>query len=99
MAKVDAQTIQNLTKLSRIECSEAEKAKLTKDLGSIIAYFDLLEELDTHDVKPCDHVIEGVSNVTREDIVGETLPRKVFLDNAPDQVGGMVRVPPVMKPS
>jgi aspartyl-tRNA(Asn)/glutamyl-tRNA(Gln) amidotransferase subunit C len=33
----------------------------------------------------------------REDKVGETLPRELFLANAPSHVGGLIRVPPVIK--
>ena len=97
MAKIDRKTIQNLTKLCRIECTEAEQESLTQDLQNILQYIELLQELDTENVKPCDHVLEGIVNVTREDAVGETLPREAFLANAPSQVGGMIRVPTVIK--
>jgi Asp-tRNA(Asn)/Glu-tRNA(Gln) amidotransferase C subunit len=33
----------------------------------------------------------------REDEIKDLLPRDQFLAGAPDQIGGMVRVPPVMK--
>ena len=40
-----------------------------------------------------------MANVTREDVVGELLNREAFLANAPSHVGGMIRVPPVIKQS
>lgn len=97
MSKLNKDTIKMLTQLSRIECTEEEQDALLKDLESILSYIDLLNELETADVPPCNHVLEGMSNVTREDVVGETLPRDVFLANAPSHIGGMIRVPPVFK--
>ena len=97
MAHLDKNMIQYLTQLSRIECTEEEQTALLKDLENILQYIDLLDEVDTENVAPCNHVLEEVTNVMREDEVGETLPRKVFLENAPAQIGGMIRVPPVIK--
>jgi len=99
MAHLDKKTIQNLTKLSRIDCSEEEQEALLIDLAKIVAYIDLLDEINTDNVPVCNQVLEGSSNVTREDTIGSTMPRDVFLANAPSQVGGMIRVPPVMKQS
>lgn len=97
MANLDQQTIQYLIQLSRIECTEEEQASLLKDLENILAYIEQLQELDTENVAPCSYVLESIGNVFREDQVGETMPRDVFLANAPSQVGGMIRVPPVLK--
>lgn len=90
-------TIKYLTELSRIDCSPDEQEAILKDLQSILEYFQQLNELDTTGVPPCNMVLEEIQNVMREDQAGETLPREVFLGNAPSQVGGLVRVPPVMK--
>lgn len=97
MAELDKKTIKALTRLSRIQCTEEEEDAILDDLKKILSYIDQLNELDTRDVKPCNHVLEGIVNVWREDEVGKTLPREVFLSNAPSQVGGLVKVPPVIK--
>jgi aspartyl-tRNA(Asn)/glutamyl-tRNA(Gln) amidotransferase subunit C len=94
---LDKKTIKTLVTLSRIDCTEAEQDDLLDNLQKILSYIDLLDEIDTTDVAPCNQVIAGTCNVMREDVVGETLPRDVFLENAPSQIGGMIRVPPVMK--
>lgn len=97
MADLDKETLKKLTQLSRIECTEEEQEGLLEDLKKILKYVDQLSELDVTDVKPTNHILEDMVNVLREDEVGETLPRDVFLGNAPSQVGGMVKVPPVIK--
>ena len=97
MSEPTEQTIQTLTQLCRIHCTEEEQHLLLKDLKNILQYIDLLNELDTSDVTPCNHVLAFTESVTREDVIGEVLPRDRFLANAPDKVGGLIRVPPVIK--
>lgn len=99
MSKLTKETVKNLIKLSRIDCTEQEQEALLRDLEKILALFEQLQAIDTKDVPPCNQVIEGMANVMREDIVGEVMPRETFLANAPSQIGGMIRVPPVMKSS
>lgn len=97
MTDLNKQTIHNLIGLCRINCSAEEQESLLLDLKKILDYFEQLQEIDTQHVPPCYHVLEGVCNVMREDVVGETLSRDLFLANAPSQIGGMIRVPPVIK--
>ena len=86
-----------LTKLCRIECSEAEKEKLFANISKILSYIDQLSELDTENTPPCNHTRDSIANVMREDVVGPTLSREEFLSNAPSHIGGMIRVPPILK--
>lgn len=99
MSKLNQEMIKSLISLSRIECTEEEQLRLHQDLEKILSYVELLKEIDTSNVTPCNHVLEGIANVMREDVVGETMPRETFLANAPAQIGGMIRVPPVIKTS
>lgn len=99
MVKLDKESVKKLTKLSRIRCTEEEETKLLADLQNILTYVQQLESIDTTGVAACNHVLAEVYNVMRDDVVGEPLPRDVFLANAPDKVGGFVRVPPVLKSS
>jgi aspartyl-tRNA(Asn)/glutamyl-tRNA(Gln) amidotransferase subunit C len=97
MSHFDEKSLLALTKLCRIECSEEERKKLLTNIESIVAYFDELQKIDTEGVPPCNHVLETAKNVMREDEAGETLDREIFLKNSPSHVGGMIRVPPVIK--
>lgn len=91
--------IEYLTKLCRIECSLSEQASLKKDLTNILGYIQSLNEVDTSNVKPCIHVLESVHNIMRDDIIGSTMSREAFLENAPQSISGMIRVPLVLKNS
>lgn len=95
MDQLNKNTIENLTKLSRIACSEEEQEALLKDLRKILTYVEQLQEVDTSHVAPCNHVLSDIVNVEREDVVGNILARKDFLDNT-QQVGGLVKIPPVI---
>lgn len=97
MTHLDKNTIRSLSKLSRIRCTEEEEEAILKDLKKILSYIDQLNEIDTENVAPCNHVIPEMVNVFRPDEVGEIMPRSTFLDNAPSQIGGLIRTPPVIK--
>jgi aspartyl-tRNA(Asn)/glutamyl-tRNA(Gln) amidotransferase subunit C len=99
MAKLDKKTIKTLTQLSRIDCSEDEQEALLNDLKEILHYAELLNEIDTTHIPPCNNVLDDLANVMREDTLGNLMPREVFLANAPSHVGGMIRVPLVIKQS
>jgi aspartyl-tRNA(Asn)/glutamyl-tRNA(Gln) amidotransferase subunit C len=97
MSHLDKKTIQHLTKLCRIDCSEEEQEALLRDLENILNFVDQLQEINTEEIPPSDHVLEEIFNVMREDNVGQPMPREIFLSIAPSHVGGMIRVPPVFK--
>lgn len=97
MADINKETIKTLVSLSRISCSDEEITDLQANLQKILTYIEQLNELDTENVPPCQQVISGACNVMRDDVVGETLSREIFLEDAPSQIGGMIRIPPVFK--
>lgn len=99
MATLDKNTIKTLTNLSRIRCTEEEEDALLKDLQDIVAYIEKLEEISTDNVPPCNHVLPGMCNVSREDVAKESSSRELILENAPAKIGGLFRVPPVIKQS
>lgn len=96
MSHIDQKTVKKLTRLSRISCTQDEETSILQDLEKILSYIDLLQEVDTKGVDPCFHVLEDIVNVMREDRVGETLAKELFLVNAPDQIDGLIRVPQII---
>lgn len=98
MTTLDKSTVKYLAELSRIAVSPDEEEALLKDLKKILGYIEQLNEVDTSSIEPCTYVTKALSQTPlAEDIVQETLPRETFLKGAPQQIGGMVRVPPVLK--
>lgn len=97
MEEFDEKEVERLAKLCRIACTEEEKKALHLHIAGVLKYMGQLKEVDTEGVEPCCRVQETQTNEMRCDEVGELLPREQFLENAPAHVGGMVRVPPVIK--
>lgn len=101
MAKMlDDETIEYVGILAKLELSAAEKEQAREDMGSMLDYFDKMNELDTSGVEPMSHVLP-VQNVFREDVVAgtqeseETLrhAQECTLSNAPRQQDNMFVVP------
>jgi aspartyl-tRNA(Asn)/glutamyl-tRNA(Gln) amidotransferase subunit C len=71
--------------LARLELDPETKVKLQKDMEGILAYIEQLEELDVSGIEPTAHAAL-LTNVIREDVAGESFPRKTMLANAPAEV-------------
>ncbi len=65
---ISREDVLHVSKLARLELSEAEVEKFTVQLGDILEYISKLDELDTQNVPPTAHVLE-ITNVFREDKV------------------------------
>ena len=96
MKKVTKETIEHIADLARLNISEAEKGKITLEMEKIISYVDMLNELDTSDIKPMEHVIP-IRNILREDVVTGSLGREKLMKNAPSQEDGCYKVPRVVE--
>jgi aspartyl-tRNA(Asn)/glutamyl-tRNA(Gln) amidotransferase subunit C len=100
MTHFNRQALEHLKKLCRIELEASEELAIEQSLNRVLGYISQLSEVKTEGVKPCTYVLrEGGKEGLRPDVPGETLSQDKFLSNAPDQIGGMIRVPPVLKGS
>lgn len=89
------EAVQKVSLLARLSLSPAELDTLTAQLGQIVDYMALLNELDTDAVQPMAHAVE-VANVFRDDRVCDSLPREEALANAPHHDGQCYLVPAVL---
>jgi aspartyl-tRNA(Asn)/glutamyl-tRNA(Gln) amidotransferase subunit C len=87
--------VEKVALLARLRLSDQELAQMTEQLGQIVGYIDLLEEVDTDQVEPMAHAVE-VGNVFASDEVAPSLPRAQALANAPHQNGRGYLVPAVL---
>ncbi len=93
---ITRQEVEHVAYLSRLALSEEELQKFAAQLDAILGYVAKLKELDTEGVEPMVHGIEGQERV-RQDVVGESLPRKEALQNAPDTADGCFKVPRIIE--
>lgn len=96
MSEFNKETLRHLESLCRVKCTEEEEEIFVENLKRILDYMEMLKEVHTENVKPLYQVSEDFYLPLRDDIVGDTLDRQVFLSNAPASTAGMVRVPPVI---
>ena len=96
---MDEKEFEKLTKLCRIECSQEEKETLFQNISNVLSHISQLNEIGTQDIAPCNQVLETMTNIMREDEVGPLLSREELLANAPSHIGGMIRVPTIIKTS
>lgn len=93
---VSEKEVRYVADLARLQLDEAEVKNLANDMNNILEYMELLNELDTSNVEPLEHVIELDSRL-RPDVAEEPLSHEDALKNAPDADSDYFRVPKVIE--
>ncbi len=88
--------IRHIAHLARLELTEAEMEKFSKQLGNILAHVEQLKKLDVEGVEPTAFAVP-LSNVLRADEVKPSLPQSEAVKNAPKQRGNLFIVPKVVE--
>ena len=94
--KVDSEALQKIAHLARLEVSPEEETDLLNSLNGVLTWMEQLSEVDTSGVEPLTH-ISAETNMMREDVVGNHLPREQALANAPQHDGQFFEVPKVLE--
>lgn len=92
---ITAAEVEKVALLARLVVPADQLPALTGQLSQIVAYVDLLAEVDTDQVEPMAHAVE-MHNVTRPDTVAQSLSREGALANAPHTNSVGYLVPAVM---
>ena len=94
--KVDSDALRKIAHLARLEVSPEEETDLLNSLNGVLTWMEQLSEVDTSGVEPLTH-ISAETNLLREDVVGNHLPREQALANAPQHDGQFFEVPKVLE--
>ena len=94
-----------VAELANLELTPEERARMLRDLNSILGYIDRLNELDTSAVEPMAQVARtgetpadaAFGRSLREDVPRPSLPREEALRNAPETDGVFFKVPKVIE--
>ncbi len=92
---ISRQDVEKVALLGRLQLTDGELETMTEQLVQIVGYVDQLAEVDTTGIEPMAHAIE-LSNVFKEDVVAESLPREEALANAPHHDDRGYLVPAVL---
>ncbi|MBM3857900.1 MAG: Asp-tRNA(Asn)/Glu-tRNA(Gln) amidotransferase subunit GatC [Verrucomicrobia bacterium] len=84
-----------LARLARLQLTAEEETLFTGQLERVLEHIAKINKLDLSNIEPTAHAI-SVFDVIREDLVGESLPKQVILDQAPHQANGLFVVPKVL---
>jgi aspartyl-tRNA(Asn)/glutamyl-tRNA(Gln) amidotransferase subunit C len=87
--------VEKVSLLARLKLSDEELDRMTRQMGDILGYVDLLSELNTEAVEPMAHALD-LSNAFRDDTVRPSLEREAALANAPRHDGECYLVPAVL---
>lgn len=90
--KLSRAMTEHIAKLSGLTLSEAELDAMTRDLGAVVQYMAVLDELETKGVEPRPHILTD-ANVWRADDCAPSADRERLLENAPAQQDGYIVVP------
>lgn len=91
---INIKDVEHVAKLARLDLTQDEKEKFTKQLGDILKYVEQMNEVDTQGVVPMAHAFDIV-NVMREDKVVYEQTKEQLMANAPDEENGFFKVPKI----
>ena len=92
---VSKEDVDYVADLAHLQLSEEESESLVSDMNQILDYMTTLEEVDTSNVEPLEHVID-LEYRLRDDKAEEPVDHEEALKNAPDADTDYFRVPRVI---
>jgi aspartyl-tRNA(Asn)/glutamyl-tRNA(Gln) amidotransferase subunit C len=92
---VTRKDVEHIAELARLTFNGEELESFTHQLNQILDYMEKLNELDTKNVEPLSHPVEG-SNVFREDNLAASVTTEEAIKNAPDRDDQFFKVPKVI---
>jgi aspartyl-tRNA(Asn)/glutamyl-tRNA(Gln) amidotransferase subunit C len=79
--KITIDDLEHIAKLARIELTDSEKEIFLPQLGSVIEYFDILNQVNTDNIEPT-YQVNILSNVLRNDEIKDSLPVELATSTA-----------------
>ncbi|MHA7294537.1 Asp-tRNA(Asn)/Glu-tRNA(Gln) amidotransferase subunit GatC [Arthrobacter sp. HLT1-21] len=95
MAEINREDVAHLARLAHIDMSADELDRMAGELAVIVDSIKRVSEVAGEDIPATSHPIP-LSNVYREDVIGETLTNEEALSGAPDNADGRFKVPAIL---
>lgn len=93
--KIDEQTVKKVSGLARLNLTDDETKKFTKQLQNVLDAFKSLNEVDTEKVEPAFHPLE-IKNIFREDNLEPSLTNEEALANTMHKEGKHFKGPRIV---
>ncbi|KKQ51555.1 MAG: Aspartyl/glutamyl-tRNA(Asn/Gln) amidotransferase subunit C, partial [Microgenomates group bacterium GW2011_GWC1_38_12] len=68
--------IKHIAQLANLSLDDKELQTYTQQLASVLNYMEILQDVDTKNITPTYQVLDGTTNVYREDVVGKSFSQK-----------------------
>ena len=91
------QDVEKIARLARLWITEAEMPVYVTSLSSIVEFVHDLSRVETGNVEPMAHPLEGQHQRLRPDVVSEADHREKYQANAPRVQAGLYVVPRVIE--
>ena len=92
MAKITREEILKLARLSRLHLNEDEVQEFTDEIGKIIDYVKVLDNVDVSGLRPT-YQVTGSENITRSDkIIDYKINQEDLLKNLPDRKSNLIKI-------
>lgn len=88
MSKITSDTVSKVAQLSSLPISSDEKQIFADQLGKILNYVDVLDQIDTGQADPT-YNTTGLKNALRKDEIKDSLSQEDALKNAPNTKNGL----------
>ncbi len=92
---LNSKDIEKIASLARLEMSPEKIKEHAEQMQRVLKYFEQIAQVPTEGVEPLVTPTE-IENYWREDEVLQELTPEEILANAPDKIGNLFRVPPVI---
>lgn len=96
MKPFTAEDLKKLEKLARIACTKEEEEAFLKAIPSVLSHIESLNEVDTRNLSNLEENLQENFHLLREDTPEKAFSRETLLKNTPEEIGGMVKIPPVI---
>lgn len=92
--EIDIETVRHIAHLARLAITDDEAALFSKQMTTIIEYFNQLGEVDVADVPPA-NLLQRRTDHLRDDEEQPSVDREEFLSGAPARQKEFVKIAPV----
>ena len=93
---INKEEVKHIAKLARLEFSEEEIEKFSKDLSSIVGYINKMQELDLNEVEPTYSTSNAVNVFRSDDELDIENWREDILSSAPESDDGYIKVKSIL---
>jgi aspartyl-tRNA(Asn)/glutamyl-tRNA(Gln) amidotransferase subunit C len=94
---ITKEDIHHIAHLARLKLDESRIPEYTQNLNKILELVSQMEKIDTQNIEPMAHPLEGQQQRFREDKITETNQRERFQKIAPEVIEGLYIVPQVIE--